>query len=643
MIKKLLLNDILRIVKNREKRLKELKEEKDFSDPSVKKEVMVQLHKEGLPVLYLEEDCSLLNGGGFKRGKQLVADDVKRLYQLGFQTIWVTDKPISEEDKKKDLNYYAKTEIENVLNRCMILMDESEGKKSATSIKILNGDDLLRQTIEPLQYDGARYLYNNIIGSQHKKLLPFLSVLKKILSKQLLKKFTISEALTIGNIVQVREHRRKAKEESEKNGENKDDKKDKEEKIIKSNFIIKQMVNIGFAYLVTLTNINRKRLERFEEIDGKKIDYDKRLPYEFEQLYDCVLGSFMMDIGFLHSIIEKKILSNTFSFFDSQGQETGDGWVDLDDSTNLILYKHCNVSYHFFAWMKEKALIKESGLEVIQYHQRGINGYGYPKRKTIEEKVQFKDKHGNIGETMETVFDHELPEHVRLAVIVSFFVAHLFPMPFHLGFERDNLCRHMLLNSEWVLKPNSEEIDTEGIWELKSRKMYDKRFDGFLVEQFLKSINVFKIGEHVPIYTFKDSTKIVFHGIVKKYNEMPHRPIVEVVKDGKRVALDLSNPKFDKFYIGEYVKSLKFQDVIDEFHEDSEDIKGGVLLSDMKGYELAKGLRKPTEKEKIEAEVEDLFSEPKKEKLDEKPAEDVNVDDLISSFIPKELQNKKDK
>jgi hypothetical protein len=619
MTRQLLVNEIIVILNKRDQRIKELRKNKDISDPKVQKEIAQTLVKENLPVnLYLGEDAYLITGEGLKKGKKITVDDVKRLYQLGFQMLWLQDKHESEDDLKENVNYYAKSEMQSLLGKCMHVIKEEDGKKSATSIKILDGEDLLHQTIEPLQYDGAKFLYYQVFGEQNKKLLNLKPILKKVLRRQKLATFEIFDNISIGNAVQLRN-----KKKQNNNGNNK-----QEVKKILSNFALAYMTNMGWAYSITLNNINNARLEKDPNDTPEKSrrpDPTKRHGYDDDALIDCCASAFLMPWGYMHSTINDLFLKNTISFYDSKGNYTDEenGYLELHEKHTNTIEKHCNVSYHMFAWMKEKPFISPLARPILQYHQRGINGYGYPKRKTVEEKIKG---------TVETRYEHEVPEHVRLATIVYFFIEKLLPSPLKMPFARDNLVRHMLLNSEFHAAPDNKE-DVLGIFEPDTKNKYKKRFDGYLVNEFLKSISIFKIGERVPIYSFMSSSKPFYYGVVEKQNEMPHRPVVIVTKEGKKIKIDLSAKEHEKLYIGELNPCIRFMDVIDKFHEDENELKG-ISLKDRDGSDKKLSAKEGMMKEKLN----DIFEEPKIKT--EKVSTDVDVDSLIAGSIPKALKKK---
>ncbi len=567
MIQKMLITDVITILKDREpflKKVRDLKRKLGSGSSEFKKQ-MKDWEKEMPQAVYLEEDCSLLAGSGFKRGRQITLEEAKRLKDIGFQILWISDQTTTEAQKKKDFVYTMKNEIDSLLTKSMVILDEINGKKPGSSIKYLERNDLLKQTIEAIQLDGAKYLAKNIFG-ESVRIVKNLKVLILQYYKKAPDKVNLSDNICLGNAYKL------------KNKKNKDEAvKEKEER---SNFIQRFMSDIGLAFMTTLSRIQKERLKRNPNDrpeTNRRPDPNLRHGYDEENLIEGALGAFFAEYGYLHFAIDNLILRFTQPYYSDEGEINGSGLAKLSDKNQLVFNKHCNVSYHLFNSMKENGFVGLIARDILQYHHRGLNNSGYPKRKLVDERVSQTDVDGNLQVLNEKVFDTRIHEMARLVVIISFFIEYSNQTPFHIPFQRDGLVRHMLLNSVWP--PNrTNNPDTEGIYEIATQIPQNKRFDGYLVDRFLKSINIFKIGEKIPVYNFNNTKKKVYDAVVTGQNEMPHRPVVKILDGDKESELDLSANENAHLYIGEYIPSLRFQDVIDEFHLDK--VEGGVLMAD---------------------------------------------------------------
>ncbi len=619
----MIVQDIIKQIEEKNKTIKKLQEIQKNSgkDSPDYKNLKTEIENK-YPNLYLEEDCNLLTGGGFKKGRQIILDEIKRFYQLGFYYLWVTDKSISEEERKKDFIYNYKTELENVLAKTMVLIDENDGKKPGSSIKYIEKNDLLKQTIEVIQSDGAKFIVKKIFGESGKK-IDSVKTLVRLYYKKGPNKIDLFNHINLGDFYKTRGKQSEKKSEGQTEEE-------------RSNFILQFMIDTLMSFMATMANIQQVRMLRDPQDRpdiNRKLDPSKRHGYITDHLIEGALGAVFADYGFLHFAIDEILTRFTTPFLNKEGILENSGFAQLSEKNQLIFDKHCNVSYNLFASLKEQGFVQEIARDILQYHHRGLNDTGYPRRKMVDERVQDTDLEGNVFVHNQKIYETKILEMTRLVFIITFFIEYYNQTPLHIPFQRDNLVRHLLLNS--VYPPGENNMpDQEGIYEIQTQLPQNKRFDGYLVDMFLKSINIYKIGEQIPVYNFNNTNNKVYDAEVIRYNDMPHRPVIKVLNDNNQ-EIDLSDLDNESLYIGEYVPSLRFQDVIDNFHLDKVD--GGITLVDQKAegdYELS--LKK--EERETAAMLDDLWDHNPQvtDSIPQVDTSDFNIDDLLAN-IPPEL------
>ncbi len=218
---------------------------------------------------------------------------------------------------------------------------------------------------------------------------------------------------------------------------------------------------------------------------------------------------------------------------------------------------------------------------------------------------------------------------------MSFFLEYLFHTPFHIPFQRDNLVRYLILNSVYPSDSNNKP-DKNGVFDVQSQLMQEKSFDGYLVDQFIRSINIYKINEIVPIYNFNNTNKKLYDAMVIRYNELAHRPVLGIVVNGKKEELDLSQPKSENLYIGEYYPSLRFQDVIEHYYLDK--VSGGISIEnkEKKNYSYNYDMRVNKEDKKTQNILSEVFED--RQVVEQSDTPDVDIDSLIASTLPHELE-----
>ncbi len=643
MIIRLTINNIIKQVKDATSKKKELsakvsKLKKELKENSAKYKTEYHKLKQQLPKpLFLDEDCFDFYGNGFNKGKEIDIETAQRLKSLGFEIIWVNDGEELKEALEKDLidDLQQKTEnnqqdektqeyidkrveeVKNLLSKCMSVIEEENAKKPGSTIKMLNGDDLLKRTIEVLQLDGAKAAVKNVFGDAGKKFISIKSQIQALFRKNI-SKYLFTGNFCYGSSIEPSEETKKNK------------------KPAKPNYPLLMMMHSGLAFLFTLTNISKRREFHSEK---KEDDTNKRRQYAHEEIFEGVLSSFFCRYGILHSHIDRAISKNITKLINDEDEIIENGYLNLPENIVTLIQRYSNVSHHVFTGLKNDGFIKEVGEEILQFHQVMLNGKGYPKRKVQQEMISEKDSSGNISPKNMTVFDKPISEMTRLAGIINFFCEYIFGNPFSLPVERDNLVRYMLDNREYPNKERSSEKDTEGIFDINSKFIYEKRFDGYLVDEFLKSICIYKIGEKVRICSFDNPDETVYEGFVAGYNQLPHRPIVKINKDEKPEMMDLSSSNYDNFFIGEYFPCIRFKSVLEkvapEFAEQGITIYEDLVVDE----EIAKKSKQELERE---AELDAIFEQKQSDvtPLSAEEAQNVDISALLNSSKPKHLQEK---
>lgn len=578
--------------------------------------------------LYFEEDCSGSIGSHFKKGKEITENDLKKLYRYGYNIIWVNDgKPVktkNEDIKKIDAYIYdKKNDIESVVGRGTFIIDEAQIRKPESSLKFFDGEDLLKQNINALQKDGAKIILKQLYGDRGKKIIPLKTIINKIY-KDDIQKFGIFDNISIGNA------------HLKKKGSKKNGKKDLEI----TNCYLKSSVITGIGFLITLNNILKKRNPRFEGVIASKIDHRQRPPYKKNRLIDASFASCFADMGYLHVILDNNIKKITKNLFTEEGELIDEGQAKLDERIVNILDRHTNIITHILTSDKsDPPLITEIEEEMIKYEHRGLNGAGYPKRNMVTETVTkvINDETNETRLEVKTLFDSELRELPRLLGIINSFVGLLLGTPWRLPVERDMLVRYYKMNSQYPPNPNLEP-DEDGVWDFTLRDRYKKRFDAYLLDEFLNSIYLYKLGEQVPIYDIKNPEENKFHAMVIGYTDQPNRPIVIINDKGNKKEINLSEEEFNHYFIGEYCPAVKLKNVLETYAPKKAEF-GIYLPEDLYVPEDEKtsedGVKESKIKKELDKEVDNLFDEggPDIDELSEKASDD-DVDALLAQFIP---------
>ncbi len=625
MIQKILINELEDLVATRFIERKKLREKardlrKKLNNKSEEyKKAIDEIKSQMPPGIFLEEDISGVKSGGFKRGKELEPEDIRKIKDLGYQIIWINDgselEQATNDYKFWDHDFHElKTEIENILIKTMHPFEENEVRKPGSTIKIFDGDDLIKQNINPLHSDGAKIIFSQNFGEGAKKVLPLHTLTKTLLKK--CKKTGLFENISIGNLYKAQDSEQVKRSEP-------------------TNFFLKNCLNTGLAFAILLKKIQTLRIPEGEEPPThlRDIDPQKRHAYMEEQVLEATRAAYYVDYGYLHGLLFRMIYRITKPLIDPNGQMVDKGYIPLEDRVKNIFEHHCNVSKHILASQRNPTYIKEDGHELLQYHHRGLHGGGYPKRKMEDERISEEDMAGNVQSRVQSMYEHTITELTRLAGIINTFCEYLFGTPWRLPFQRDSLVRYFLINRVYPKNQDGED-DISGTWDVNTRLKHKRRFDAYLVDLFFEHIYLFKIEEVVPIYKFSDPTTILYHAVVIRHNKMPHRPVVLITdEDGTDKEMDLSQSQYNHYYIGEYHPCLKFKIVQEEIAPEFS-LDGLIMPEDeevQSSLELNVGGKKTTSNDEDEK-LADLKRNAEVDK--------VFADDDMEDFQPKSKSNK---
>lgn len=274
-------------------------------------------------------------------------------------------------------------------------------------------------------------------------------------------------------------------------------------------YIFNHMANCGLYFLATIARYNADLKSKGAVSSELKFsagfDHERRKRTTFffsdEESISGALGSFMHDIGYLHSGMPE-ILANPNV---------------LTKEQHGILKNHVQVSMNilqFHPFFETKPL----SMNVIENHHERLDGTGYPRGR--------KNFH---------IFS-------RILSIIDCFDSMTTDRPWRKKFARSKVL-------QWLYDNSSESSSPQG--DIKS-----PFFDRQLVMAFERILLLYEQGEVLDIYHEK-ATAPVFRCVITDYNAgRPDRPIVELMhcysdpaKEVKGKVVNLLNTR--ELYLGE--------------------------------------------------------------------------------------------
>ncbi len=503
------------------------------------KKILQYLKSPGINV-WLVEDIA-----GYKRGKEIDEKVIQNIIQQGYETVWVSDIPVvdyTEEENKYAVLMQYREEILDKLSEIFVLIDEKDAgsKKKGSKIGLLEGDDLLRLRIDPLQKDGATRLAENIFSSSGSKLDSIKILIDKIF-KLKIQSINLKDNRTLGNL-------------------HIGDKEDVNKKTQISNYLLMHSVTVGILFTITLSNLQKYRLETGSQSStarytaGQKYKKEYRVTYDQSIVNNASLGSFIFDFGFNHVVLSKIMQKEIKSLISEDGQILNKGFTIVNDYEYSLLKKHVNVGAH---------IIQNLGIDsmsiitnMIRTHHCYLNGEGYPKRKGSDYEIVMSDISGMKTKKKVHRYNTALHELTNLLSIIDTYDAMINRRPWRLPVSRYDTVEYLLENSDYHYNPETGQVDEKGLYTFAGHEHREIKYDRHLVDLFLESIQCYTINEVLPLRDTETNKKIT-EAVVVKYTSTPHRPVVRIKVKDKVHEMDLSKEKYFKYYLGEYILTTR--------------------------------------------------------------------------------------
>lgn len=485
-----------------------------------------QLLKENNADYYIEEDVSI-----YKRGKKLQKNDTEQLKKRGYDFIWIsTDRHEAPEGTKEEIVRNVKRELETALYDFYKVFREDEVKKGTRGVlSYFNGKDLFKSQLNPLQREGAQKIYHKVFGDGGK-----LSNIKVLLEKIMMERITKVDLFSSYSM---------GSKEIQKGHPALSSKMDEI-----TNRLIMHSVNCAITFIACCNRIYGQRAVRGQQISvqrlekgEKRYDKNKRSLYQSDLILNAAFGILFHDFGYNHSELRKLIDKELDQFKDGNGDYIKDSSKRLSDEERVLLKRHVHVGFNILSSDHESMYASAIADNIVKFHHCFLDGNGYPDRKKYIEdgKEHFK------------VPLHEL---TRLFIIINFYDSLLSRRPYRLPMRRETLVKYIINHSIPNLDPLGKP-DEVGIWDIDTTKRQSGLFDGFLVKEFFKTINVYKIGESVVLRNDKMG-KHLFATVFQNNEKLPHRPIVNVYLENKWGKIDLSAGNYSKWYIDDLHETL---------------------------------------------------------------------------------------
>lgn len=516
----------------------ELSAELNFRSARVDLKTLEKLVQASKKPIYFDEDCTM-----YKKGKKITSLELEQLKKKGYLLIWITsDGEPLKEDSDEEFIYDTKSKIETTLIEFFNVFSEEDVKKGARTLSYFDGKDLFKPQLNPLQREGAQKLRGQIMSDSAK-----IAIVKEAIYGFLrrIKKMSIASTRSVGNVdksINVLANKRMDE---------------------LSYRIVSHTTMTTLMFLSTISNIQTERVNRGAQLSTKKFlekdekktfDKDKRSQYLEELILDATLGCIFHAFGYYHVEIRKLMDKELKEFADKDGEFIKDESKALSEKELTLLKKYPLVAYNILSSEINRDVSAVAD-NIIKFHCSYLDGSGYPERKAQ-----------GLGEDE---FKNPVHELTRLFAIINYFDIMLHRTPNRLPMRRTEIVEYLLKHSVETLDPLTE-VDTQGVWDIDTTKKQSGKFDGYLVSEFLKSINLFKIGETVLIRN--DLTQKCFFGIVMANNSKePHRPILQVKVNDKIYKINLSDRDKREWYVDELHETVSLLEVEEDPFSQFED------------------------------------------------------------------------
>lgn len=477
-------------------------------------------------LFYFEEDTNI-----YKRGKKILDNDIKQLKNRGYENIWVSSiQHEAIEDTEDKIIRETRQELENILADLYTVFNEEELKKGSRGVlTYFHGKDLLKTQLDPLQREGAKRFYSKLFGDYNK-----LSILKNLLERIAslrVTKVSIFSSRSIGSLSYKNDLPHMSKKMDEITYR-----------------IINHSVACAIAFITTCNRIFGQRalkghqvsIQRLEKGE-KRYDKNKRSQFQRDLIINAGFGILFHDIGYNHQKLRELLNKELKVCQNPDGSYIKDGNKRLFEEERALLKRHVNIAFNIMASNPEAFHASAIADNITKFHHCYLDGNGYPDRGSYIEnkKVRFK------------IPIHEL---ARLFSIINFYDSLSYRKAYRLPLRRETLVKYILDNSV----PNTDiqgNPDEEGIWDIDTTYKQTGLFDGYLVKEFFKSIDVYKLGESVILKNDK-LNKVLEAAIEQNNMILPHKPIIRVYMNKKWVKIDLTEETYKDWYIDELYETV---------------------------------------------------------------------------------------
>ncbi len=475
---------------------------------------------------YFEEDVSI-----YKRGKHIQKNDIEQMRKRGYEFVWIsTDRHEAPEGTKEEIVREVKRELETALYDFYKIFSESDIKKGSRGVlSYFDGKDLFRSQLNPLQREGAQKLYHSIFGDGGK-----LSQIKILLEKIMMERITkvdFFSSYSMGSKEIQTGHPALSSKLDEV-----------------TNRLIMHSVNSAITFIACCNRIFGQRAIRGQQISvqrlekgEKRYDKNKRSLFQSDLILNAAFGVLFHDFGYNHSELRKLIDKELKLFKDNNGKYVKDSSKRLTEEERVLLKRHVHVGFNILSSDPDSMYASAIADNLVKFHHCFLDGNGYPDRKKYIED----------GKEHFRIPLHEL---TRLFIIINFYDSLLSRRPYRLPMRRETLVKYILNHSIPNVDPEGKPDDV-GIWDIDTTIRQNGLFDGFLVKEFFKTINVYKIGESVLLRNDKLG-KCIFATVLQNNEELPHKPIVNVYSKNKWGKIDLSTSNYKDWYIDDLHETL---------------------------------------------------------------------------------------
>ncbi len=477
--------------------------------------------------LYLDEDTNI-----YKKGKEIQSGDLDQLEKRGYSIIWISSQRNNPpEGSKEEFIRETKLDLENALSDLYKTFDESEIKKgSKGTLKYFDGTDLFRSQLNPLQKEGAQKLYYKLLGDSSK-----ITQIKTLLEKIVQERITKVNLFSSRSMGSVEIERQPAFINTRM-----------DESI---NSIITRSVDSAIMFLATCNRIfgmrairgHQMSFKRLEKGEKKGYDKNKRSQYQMDLIINAAYGILFHDFGFNHSKLRELIEKELKLLKNPKGNYAKNNDKRLTDEERALMKRHIYVTHNIMSSDPDSMYASAIADNIIKFHHCMLDGNGFPDRKHFTDSGIVR-------------FQVPLHELTRLFSIINFYVSFLDRKPYRLPLRRDHLVKYIIDNSVQNTDPSGKP-DPEGIWDIDTSVKQPGLFDGFLVNEFFNTVNVYKEGESVVLRN-KNNNKILQASIFSNNPEKPHRPTVNVYVKDKWGKIDLTEPNFKDWYIDDLHETL---------------------------------------------------------------------------------------